>query len=304
MENNKIKIEKKIFSNNNIKMAKVSKNQKIRNDTLKLLTELKDKFNTRSYKSFQKQINEKRIDAVGRLADKLKTLQSSTEKNITKKSLAGSVRKVKEQASSRITKAFIKRNTEVLEAPSNNEVYEKLKNYTGDVRIIVIDADGKILIEFNVDLTGKKEDIMNTLMQFLFFGGTDGYSIFLDYPNAKVYITKSTTITPQRVYQAFKHGITNCLFKPIIQFFQEKHDTAESKSTKYNYATRLNKTLLLEKKYYDGGVPENNIQGICDELQIDIEITQPFQKAFLHYRSNKKALKTFRFINTRTTRII
>lgn len=104
MENNKIKIEKKIFSNNNIKMARVSKNQKIRNDTLKLLTELKDKFNTRSYKSFQKQINEKRIDAVGRLADKLKTLKSSTEKNITKKSFAGSVTKVKEQKEQAIKK--------------------------------------------------------------------------------------------------------------------------------------------------------------------------------------------------------
>lgn len=304
MENNKIKIEKKIFSNNNIKMARVSKNQKIRNDTLKLLTELKDKFNTRSYKSFQKQINEKRIDAVSRLADKLKTLKSSTEKNITKKSFEGSVRKVKEQASSRISKAFIKRNTEVLEAPSNNQVYNKLGNYTGDVRIIVIDVDGKIIKEFNIDLTGNKEDIMKTLFQFLTTGGgTDGESIFFDYPDAKLYITKSTTITPQRVYQAFKHGITNCLFKPIIQFFQEKHDTAESKSTKYHYATRINKAVLLEKKYFEGGVPENNIQEICDELQIDIEITQPFQKAFLHYRSNKKALKTFRFINTRLDHI-
>ena len=77
MENNKIKIEKKIFSNNNIKMAKVSKNQKLRNDTLKLLTELKDKFNTRSYKSFQKQINEKRIDTVTRLADKFRILRKN-----------------------------------------------------------------------------------------------------------------------------------------------------------------------------------------------------------------------------------
>jgi hypothetical protein len=108
MENNKIKIKKKLFYNNNIKMARISKNQKIRNDVLKLLSELKDKFNTRSYKSFQKQINEKRIDAVGRLADKLKTLQSSTEKNITKKSFAGSVSKVKEQAIKKIQKLAYK----------------------------------------------------------------------------------------------------------------------------------------------------------------------------------------------------
>lgn len=108
MENKKIKIEKKIFSNNNIKMAKVSKNQKIRNDTLKLLTELKDKFNTRSYKSFQKEINEKRIDAVKRIADNLKLLKSSTEKNITKKSFVSSVTKVKEQAIKKIQKLAYK----------------------------------------------------------------------------------------------------------------------------------------------------------------------------------------------------
>jgi len=107
MENNKIKIEKK-KSSNNINMPIISKNQKIRNDTLKLLTELKDKFNTRSYKSFQKQINEKRIDAVIRLADKLKTLKSSTEKNITKKSLVESVTKVKETAINKIQKLAYK----------------------------------------------------------------------------------------------------------------------------------------------------------------------------------------------------
>jgi hypothetical protein len=305
MEN--IKLIPKIKSFDNINMPRLSKNQKVRRDTQKLLDEIKSKLNPRTFTSLKGDIQEKRIDVVKRIADNLKTLKGSTETGITKKTFSKSVQEVKQKATTRIQKAFIKRNTEVLTAPSVSDIYDKLKDYSGSgsVKLILMNPDGTLVREpIIIDLTDKLENIWKNLLQFLFYtDGSSGESIFDENPEASVYITKSQTITPERIHQAFKHGITNCLFKPIIQFLQEKKETSSSANTIKEYNRRLNKALELEKQFNDTGVPPKKIQEICDALQIDIQIDQPFQKKYLHYRSNKKALRTFRFVNTQLNHI-
>jgi len=87
-----IKTKKKMLVNNNMAL---SKNQKIRRNALIELDKIKTKLNPRTYTSFKTQLQEKRIDAVKRLQDKFKTLQSSTEKNITKSALNKAIEKVK-----------------------------------------------------------------------------------------------------------------------------------------------------------------------------------------------------------------
>ena len=77
---------KNIISTYN-KMPRLSKNQKVRRDTQKLLDEIKSKLNARTFTAIKGDIEEKRIDAVKRIADKLITLKDSTEKGITKKTL-------------------------------------------------------------------------------------------------------------------------------------------------------------------------------------------------------------------------
>jgi len=295
-------MKKKSFVTIN-KMPRLSKNEKIRRDTQNLLDSIKSKLNPRTFTALKGNIQEKRIDAVKRIADKLKTLKGSTETNITKKTFSKSVQEVKQKASTRIQKAFIKRNTEVLQTPSVNDVYNTLKDYSGSVQLIVMNPDGTLLKTIIIDLTDKLENIWKNLLQFLLLDGTDGESIFDENPEANVYITKSQSITPQRIHQAFKHGITNCLFKPIIQFLQEKKETSSSTNTIKEYNRRLNRALELEKQFNETGVPQKKIQEICDALQIDIQIDQPFQKRYLHCQSNKKALRTFRFVNTQLNHI-
>ena len=287
------------------KMARLSKNQKIRRDTKKLLDEIKSKLNAKTYTSFINDIRNKRIDAVLTLKDKFKTLKNSKDTNITKKTFSKAITQVKEKAVTTIQKKFIKKNTEVLETPSTNEVYDVLKKYKGSVKIMIINPDGTIVKEpIIIDLTARFGNIWKTILQFLLYpGGTDAPSVFQDNPDAKVYITKSQSITPERVHQAFKHGITNCLFKPIIQFFQEKKEQSTNKNTIKEYNRRLNRAIELENEFYEKGVPIHQIQKICDTLQIDIQIDQPFQKRFLNYHSNKKALRTFRFVNTKLNHI-
>jgi hypothetical protein len=99
--------ELKYFDNIN-KMPRLSKNQKIRRDTQKLLDELKSKLNPRTFKSFTDNITNKRIDVVKRLANNLKLLTSSSETNITKKTIVKSVDEVKSKAINKIQKLAYK----------------------------------------------------------------------------------------------------------------------------------------------------------------------------------------------------
>ena len=85
MENKTINENLKSLHNIN-KMPKIGKRQqaKIRKDTENLLNQIGKKFNSRTYNTYLGEIRTKRIDAVQRLAEQFKLIQSSTEKNITK----------------------------------------------------------------------------------------------------------------------------------------------------------------------------------------------------------------------------
>ena len=90
------------------KMPRLSKKEKIRQNTQKLLEEIKSKLTTRTYTSFTKEIKNKRIDAVKRLADKFKTIKTSTDTNITKKTIVKSIDEVKSKAVKKIQKLAYK----------------------------------------------------------------------------------------------------------------------------------------------------------------------------------------------------
>jgi hypothetical protein len=92
MENIKLNPKIKSFDNIN-KMPRLSKNQKVRRDTLKLLDEIKSKLNPRTFTALKGDIQEKRIDAVKRIADKLKTLKVLLKLVLLKKHLANQFRK-------------------------------------------------------------------------------------------------------------------------------------------------------------------------------------------------------------------
>jgi len=66
-------MKKKSFDIYN-KMPRLSKNQKVRRDTLDLLERNKDKLSRLTYLSLKNKINEKRIDAVKNIAKKLEDI--------------------------------------------------------------------------------------------------------------------------------------------------------------------------------------------------------------------------------------
>ena len=123
-----------------------------------------------------------------------------------------------------------------------------------------------------------------------------------DYP-PRVEVTIINNVDPVRISQRFRDGIDHCVFEPIKRWALEKKENAIAKKTKKNYNTFYNKAVKLEKEY-NIGVPQEDIQKVCNTLQIGLDITLPLLKdSFISYRSTKKPLKIFRFINTRLNHV-
>ena len=134
------------------------------------------------------------------------------------------------------------------------------------------------------------------------------------YNKVKFYFTKEKYLSYNYYEQSFLDGVNHCFFEPITDYFKYVVSKAKSKSTQRKYWAKVlliqGKTLktgeekigLIEK--YSGGVPETKIGSICEILQIGVDIEQPFNVNCLYeYRSNKKPLKVFKFVNTRLNHI-
>ncbi len=118
-----------------------------------------------------------------------------------------------------------------------------------------------------------------------------------------IYINVGEPIKPKQMKQYFKQGTTNCFFLPIIDWAGDKLENAKSKGTKDRYRALYNKLIKHEEKYRASGVSEEDMNFLANEYQINIEVNTPFQKSFIICKSNKKALTTFKYINTKIDHI-
>jgi len=290
-------------------MPRLSKNQKVRRDTQKLLDEIKSKLNPRTFTSLKGDIQEKRIDAVKRIADRLAVLKTSTETGITKKTFSKSVQEVKQKATKTIQTAYEKSQIKKakgssieIDNPKSGIIWKELKELkglTGSVRISLVE-NGNIIKTFVVDLDAKNSDIY-----FNLYHDVDYNEIFQEYPNARLVITRDENIKPQRIAQAFKQGTTNCLFVPIINWCEDKANNSNTDGTRKKYQSKLNVAKKLEEKYRETGVVKEELQSIADKLQINIIIKLPFDTLdpLIEVKCNKKQLTTFEYINTKLNHI-
>lgn len=125
------------------------------------------------------------------------------------------------------------------------------------------------------------------------------------------FIFTKEKLLPQRYYeQKFLDGIGHCFLTPVIEWATNSLHKTNNKSTKKKYEAILNKingkktngkkTKIGYIELYKHGIPEKKIGEFCEDLQIGVKIEQPFANNTLYeYRSNKKPLKIFNFLNTR-----
>lgn len=113
-------------------------------------------------------------------------------------------------------------------------------------------------------------------------------------------------VKEQNFDQYFLDGITHCVFTPIKDWAIDCLENSKSKSAQKRYKTICKKIDNYVIKY-SKGVPEKDISEICNDLQISIDIDLPStarcEDKFIEIESQKKALKKFKFINTRLNHI-
>lgn len=175
-------------------------------------------------------------------------------------------------------------------------------------------VNGKIVAALEIDKTNKVKSYHREIYQKLFYDIADESQEFnlllteaeangTPIPKAQVIITQAQKVSPKKVAQAFKQGITNCLFTPIIKWAEDKRDNAKTTKTAYNYQSKINKLREDEKKYRESGVDEQDLQAIANKHQIDIKIDLPFEQSFLCVKSQNKPLTKFNFVNTRLNHV-
>ena len=108
-----------------------------------------------------------------------------------------------------------------------------------------------------------------------------------EYP-PDVEITIIRDVERRNIQQLFRDGLDHCVFEPIKLWALDMSEKCEKKTQKIKYNTLLKRAKELEKEY-EKGVPAEDINKICDYLQIGIDITAPLtNKVFVSHRSNKK----------------
>ena len=197
--------------------------------------------------------------------------------------------------------------------------YNIYKNYKGNNLIIRYVINKVIIFTYQVKVASK--NFSKWWKQYSKFG----YNIFRGdseeffykedfYDNnfqGNIYIYKQNDTNKKKdekifIKQFFKdHHISNCLLEPVKQWAISCKNKAETKSTFYRYNKIEEKVNNYISKYLDSGVPQDDIENICNDLQIDISVSLPLQKdiKLLEAKSNKKSLRTFNYINTKFNHI-
>tara|TARA_R110000851_G_scaffold7461_3_gene28891 strand:+ start:1959 stop:5003 length:3045 start_codon:yes stop_codon:yes gene_type:complete len=214
---------------------------------------------------------------------------------------------------------IIKQNSISIQQPSLKELKNFLQPYKeqGNVLITVV-SRGKVIHSAEINLNQSNTNLRLALFNEFYYGdkeflggaqkhqGDDDLNTIKqieEWNNRKAVISFNVDIQPKKIAQAFKQGITNCLFTPIIEWATKKQTEAKTEKTAYNYGQRIEKLKRLEEKYRENGVNENELQDIANEIQMDLIIDQPFQQKFIEKKSDKKPLTKFHFINTKLDHI-
>ena len=124
---------------------------------------------------------------------------------------------------------------------------------------------------------------------------------------AQLIIMSANRVGQSSYEQFFLDGASHCVFTPMLNWCVDCSLNSNTENTRKKYNAKAKKIEKLMHQYNDG-VPEKDFPTICNQLQIGIEIDTPSSvldkdTEYIKYRSQKKPIKTFKFINTRLNHI-
>jgi hypothetical protein len=231
-------------------------------------------------------------------------LKKLTEYNIYKLEqeikLKMKMKKLKEQAKLRIKEEkFYKSKVDIFKW--EGEVYpliEKFKKYAGKTITIKYIVNGEVILDVNVFINDSVNSWWKKEGQYLLIYPDN---LFNEYEGGILYIyEENQLIKSNKLKQYFKEGEKNCLLYPVLNWIDDVIDNCKTKKTAQNYMSIKNKVNKLIESETERGVFEEKLQDIADNLQVSFTIEKPLcDIKFIQALSNKKALKHFKYINTR-----
>jgi hypothetical protein len=231
-------------------------------------------------------------------------LKKLTEYNIYKLEqeikLKMKMKKLKEQAKLRIKEEkFYKSKVDIFKW--EGEVYpliEKFKKYAGKTITIKYIVNGEVILDVNVFINDSVNSWWKKEGQYLLIYPDN---LFNEYEGGILYIhEENELIKSNKLKQYFKEGEKNCLLYPVLNWIDDVIDNCKTKKTAQNYMSIKNKVNKLIESETERGVFEEKLQDIADNLQVSFTIEKPLcDIKFIQALSNKKALKHFKYINTR-----
>ena len=219
-------------------------------------------------------------------------------------------KKAKKEAEKIKDKEALKRKVQVFPISSGiGNFVSELKKYRGKSIVCDIFADGDRVNSIRIDVNNNFYNWWEEVGKYIFIYPEDT-GIFGIYPNGKIYIYEGEEFSPKqfkKITQIFKDADNGkCVFNPIRAWASRKYEDAvekKNKDLKSKYKRKIDFINELEQKY-PNGVSENNIDEVCNTLQVDISIEKPLcDEKFINCKSIKKALKHFRYLNTRLNHI-
>lgn len=127
-------------------------------------------------------------------------------------------------------------------------------------------------------------------------------SLFKFFGKGQLLFTKSEDIIPQEIIQSFSEGETHCIFKHIIKLFENRIENAKNKTNKYKFGKKLRESIE-DSEIYKDGLPQKDIQKICDKYSIAISIMDAARNGFIECRPEGKPYFCFKFINTKINHV-
>lgn len=129
-------------------------------------------------------------------------------------------------------------------------------------------------------------------------GGYGQDTVFYKGGSGTIYFTKSEDLIPQRYFQYFQEGESNCLLNPILNYFKNKLEKSESSKNKQIFKSKIKKIECYMKEY-ENGVPQDKIQDVANTLNVAINIMDVAGNNFIEHKPKGKQYNTFNMINSR-----
>lgn len=122
--------------------------------------------------------------------------------------------------------------------------------------------------------------------------------------NAAMKTDVESIVTSHTGSQSFAEGNTHCILEPIRAWAEEKLKKAKSEHSIKVYTTVNNhiKKFLIRFKE---GIPEEELQYVCDKLRIHLIVKFPYGGVpFIDITPSNKVLGVFKFINVKLNHVI